>query len=117
MSANAATRRTTARIRAHADARKKQPHPDADGGEELRNLCDMKKWAEKQPPAFREGAMSIYLVKAAAYKTPVTITPKRKRKEVANDTMDREDDQEDGESGGSQSDPDYDETSRRTKRG
>ena len=45
----------------------------------------------------------MWKVKAVAYQTPVTITPKRKRKEVENDAMDGEDDQEDGESGGGES--------------
>ena len=41
------------------------------------DLRAMKEWAEAQPPAFREGAMKMYWAKAAAYKAPATITPKK----------------------------------------
>ena len=40
--------------------------------------------------------MNMSKAKAAAYQTPVIITLKRKRKGVANDAMDEEDDQEEG---------------------
>ena len=38
--------------------------------------------------------MSINLARAAACKTPVTVTPKRKRREDADDVMDGEEHQE-----------------------
>ena len=77
---------------------KKQPQPDTDRGEELKNLCAMNKGAEEQPPVFREDAISMYLARAVACKTPVTITPKRKRREDADDAMDgKEHQEEEGE--------------------
>ena len=57
-----------------------QPHPEADMPKARRDLRAIKEWAEAQPPAFREGAMKMYRAKAAAYKAPATITPKRKRR-------------------------------------
>ena len=34
---------------------KKQPHPDADGGEELRNLCAMKETGRRAAPCVQRG--------------------------------------------------------------
>ena len=101
-----------ARPRRH---RKKQPKPDdyeddVDGGEEIKHLYAMRKWAQEVPHEFGEGTMNMWRAKAAAYQMPVTITPKRKRKEVANDAMDGEDDQEDLETVGSESEPERDDT-------
>ena len=64
-----------------------------DGGEEMKQLYAMKKWAHEVPHEFREGAMNMWRAKAVAYQTPVTITPKRKRTDVANDALDGDDDQ------------------------
>ena len=49
-------------------------------------------------PAFNKDAISMYLVKATAYKTPVTITPKKKRRGGSVDTVDGEEHQEGGNS-------------------
>ena len=77
----------------------------------MKQLYAIKKWAQEVPHGLREGTMNIWRTKAATYQTPVTITPKRKRREVTNDAMDREDDQEDEERGGGES-----ETERETPR-
>ena len=61
------------------------------GGDEQRDLCAMKEWAEAQPPAFREGAMDMYRVKATAFKALATIMPKRNRRAERVDPTDEED--------------------------
>ena len=95
--------------------RKKQSEPDnykdnMDRKEIMKHLYAMRKWAQEVPQEFREGGMNMLQANTAACETPATITPKRKRKEVANDAMDGEDDQEDLETVGSESEPERDDT-------
>ena len=68
----------------------------------------MKEWAEAQPPAFREGAMKMYRAKAAYYKAPATITPKRKRRVDRGDPTDEEDHKDGEHSNDNSSNPDQD---------
>ena len=87
------------------------------GGEALTHLHVMKAWAQQVSEEFREEAIKTWQSKFKANKKPATVTPKWKRKEVADDMRDGAEYQEEKEISGGESESERDDSLRRPTRG